>query len=94
MPNRPFQIVFTPWARERINQYVEARDRLPRKCRILSRALNTLLPRIRIDPFQFQIEEEISDEATFQFGMDGCIKVIFYVDLEDFRVVIVEICWL
>jgi len=93
MPSTPFQIVFTPWAQERISQYVEARDRLPRKCRILSRALNTLLPKMSVDPFQFEIEEEISDQVTFQFGMDGCIKVIFFVDLTDFRVVIVELCW-
>lgn len=95
MPKRPFKIVFTPWAQNRISQYVEARDQLPRQCRILSRALNTLLPRMSADPFQFEIEEEISnEEVTFQFGMQGSLKIIFFVDLVEFRVVIVELCWM
>lgn len=92
MPNTPFEIVFTPWAQKRISQYVETRNQLPRRCRILSRALNTLLPKMSADPFQFEVEEEISDQVTFQFGVEGCIKVIFFVDLVEFRVVIVELC--
>ncbi len=94
MPNTPFKIVFTPWAQNRINQYVDAREHLPRRCRILSKALNKLLPRMSADPFQFGVEEDISDEVTFQFGVEGSIKIIFFVDLADFRVVIVELCCL